>query len=678
MSMVSPFFLLPPPPLRLFVNCSNVMADDVLLQAEGGKLQTVACSFWTPSNTSKVSTFNLSSNVTEASLCESIGFSQCEGIFFVFTLDIVEVPDWLLLVFKSLCRLKKCTVVCNTTVIREVSSSDSGGSGDGVFKLDTRVFVHAYCSAPVSKSIAELSKLHTIRSPPELESQDLSYLQSSLVAGWRHDQFVICSSDEQTVLDGATRVFIYHALGTMPNLPDQLPCVYVLPNTPIWILNEILALLSQAGDRRDWTPGDTLNLASFQIQALASSLKLERDSAVRKMRQEKIFKTLPSLIDLALAAESREICSDLSKNVVMNAKGSLVFYHNLSIEKAVEFCKKIRAACGHVGLGHQVQEKVSEFCRLVSSQSFQKGKEFASLSAICNKLFTQNMHASLEYGIQVTRSTSSGRVISKLKWNSQLMRHVSASIYIRGVPQHNLFECWSSNGTLLATKSVHNLVESLGCFQGTACWCCYGSCNSFEVSQLSQQVSEDSESGSSSESDPSVPDKPTPKPQPRPKPKSAPSLPAKKHRNDTFTPISTSKFSFTVMHQFWSSLQSVEYDFQTLWQYLQYPDPDVDLFVSKIEHHLCQLLQYHADLYSDERFTALAPSLIGSASKIQKGAKLSTEQLRVLKEHIQRYGWLVTPVLWTRAELLLLLTAVFHPRLLFTHVIQQKEGKCFL
>ena len=252
-----------------------------------------------------MSNFLLRSSVTETDLCVAIQYNADnfpDDILCVFTLDIFDVPDWLLLVLKTFCYDKKITVVCNSKVIHVVSSVD-GGSGGGVFSLNVQFFVRAYCSASSPKSVATLAQLSSIRSTPNLSCPDLVLLKDSLVSGWHSHQVVICSSNEDVILDGATRVFIVNALRpTMSALPEKLPCVKCLPSTPIWILNEILALLSQAGDRREWTPGDTLNLASFQIEALKEAPMIERQAAVQNLRKEKVFRGCPIFIDLALAA----------------------------------------------------------------------------------------------------------------------------------------------------------------------------------------------------------------------------------------------------------------------------------------------------------------------------------------------------------------------------------------
>ena len=626
--------------------------------------------------------FTLSASVTESSLCDAIQFQDDdfpEGILCVFTLDIFDVPDWLLLVLKLFCQNKNRTVVCNTKVIH-VTQVDGGIGGDcgggGVFSLGVQVFVRAYCSASHLKSIHLLSKLSSIRSTPNLSCPDLRPLQDSLVSGWHQNHVVICSWNDDVILDGATRVFIVNALrDKIPELPSELPCVNCLPRTPIWILNEILALLSQASDRRVWTPGDTLNLASFQIEALQRSPKNVSEAAVKNMRNEKVFQNCTIFIDLAQAANSRKICTDLSKNLILK-QNQLVFYQHLSPKNTLQYLNKIKSGCDHCKVG--VEEEFLGFLQEVGEIKARKAA--SAVSALCNKIFTKFSDNSLENGIEVTLTTSRATEKFKLKWNSADFRHESASHYVCiGAAQYSRFELWSrkGKGELVATKSVHNLIEALGCIQGIALWVPETRGNSVEVTALNEPF----ESASDDSSDSDVPDAEAKKPKkPKPRPRREPSKKVppqkKKQKVAAIDPISASKFPFLAMHHLWSSLQSAEHDFQTLWQHLQYSAPDA-FFVPKMEARLLQLLQYHADLYSDPRFTDMAPRLIAGAN-IQKGAALTKVQSFALQTFLNKYGWLVTPVLWTQAELLLLLTAVFHPRLLFIHLIQKKEGKCFL
>jgi hypothetical protein len=97
-----------------------------------------------------------------------------------------------------------------------------------------------------------------------------------------------------------------------------------------------------------------------------------------------------------------------------------------------------------------------------------------------------------------------------------------------------------------------------------------------------------------------------------------------------------------------------------------------------MEARLKSLCMYHADLYSDPRFNNMGTKLIQDAKSIRKGSRPSKLQKILLVFHLIRFGWFLTPVLWTCAELLFLLTTVFDPRLLFVHVVQKNaKSVCY-
>jgi ubiquitin C-terminal hydrolase len=292
---------------------------------------------------------------------------------------------------------------------------------------------------------------------------------------------------------------------------------------------------------------------------------------------------------------------------------------------------------------------------------------------VFHEMFKGCQHKSILYGIRVEHTHAVGTVSRLvLKWNSVDMRHESKSHYICA-SQYSRFEFRDRNqNSLIASKCVASLVPELGCMQGTgAAWLCELKGHSVNVTALDSSSSSDVE-----EENVTVFDK-----QP------TVSLPIKDSKASAYSQkgnISEERetalraqriwkpcLSETLKYELWLSLESVEYNYQTLWHYIAEHQSDLSSFESKMEARLQSLCHYHADLYRDTKFIEIGTTLIKSAKDIQKGSNVTPLQKTLLLQFFNEYGWFLTPVLWNRAELLFLLVFVFDPRLLFVEVIQK-------
>jgi len=287
-----------------------------------------------------------------------------------------------------------------------------------------------------------------------------------------------CSTDGTVLLDGATRVFLLNdILRQGGSVTVELPVVQCLQQTPARIINAIIVLLSQSNDRRTWSPSDTLNLASYQIESLRNCQQEVKETAIRRLRIDKMFNGLDQFIDIASVVQSRELCSELSRNLVMK-KGCVFFFKNLTTKTFLDHCKKVSA--GSVFTGKPRVDLMSKFVSNLQSQS---------VPDVLHEMFKGCQHDSILYGIRVDHTHAVGTVSRLvLKWNSDNMRHESKSHYICA-SQYNRFEFRDRNqNRLIASKFVASLVRELGCMQGTAdppaAWLCELKGHSVNVTAL--------------------------------------------------------------------------------------------------------------------------------------------------------------------------------------------------
>ena len=582
------------------------------------------------------------------------------------TLNNVEEPKWLMNLLQGFCQSKQVAAICNVKVLQPVEESAQNAL---VFDLDLVGFVKSYCSPVAVKSVIELSSLETIRGPPAADTLDLITLKSSLLTGWRQEQVAICSSDGRMLLDGATRVFVLKSMKVagVPGVPVDLPVVTCLSQTPAWIINQILVLLSQSDDRRIWSPSDTLNLAAYQIDALSQCDDSVKESAIKKMRSQKAYQGFDQFIDLALIVDSRTICSSLAENLVMK-NGAATFFKHLTTKFAVDYCKRISSGCKFTNFSFGSTLNAF-FGKLKDSSNQAK----STVLDACNYVFRDFSTDSLRFGICVTYKTPQSDQSFLLRWNPSTLRHESISHYVCAVMNYNRFEFRTlDQDILIASKSVPALVQSLGCMQGNGEWTCEQSRCLLKVIALS------SESASCQEENPNLAGIPSNRlvlgsgqagsstTSQAPRPKKSRTSDQRVQGQQCNKDLSTA-----LIHELWLSLSAVEYNIQTLWNYLKSNGSDTHSFELKMEQRLMTLCTYHADLYQDSRFNDIGLRLIKDAQSIIKGSRPSKFQKIMLVFHLIRFGWFLTPVLWTRAELLFLLTAVFDPRLLFVHVVQK-------
>ncbi len=579
------------------------------------------------------------------------------------TLNNVEEPKWLMNLLQGFCQSKQVAAICNVKVLQPVAESAQNAL---VFDLDLVGFVKSYCSPVASKSIIGLSNLETIRGPPAADNSDLIALKSSLLTGWRQEQVAICSSDGRMLLDGATRVFVLKSMKVagVP-VPSDLPVVTCLPQTPAWIINQILVLLSQSDDRRIWSPSDTLNLAAYQIDALSQCDDSVKESAIKKMRSQKAYQGFDQFVDLALIVNSRTICSRLAENLVMK-NGAATFFKNLTTKSAVEYCKRISSGCKFTNFSFD--STLNTFFGKLKVSSSREAK--STVLDACNEVFQDFSTDSLRFGICVTYTTTQSEQSFLLRWNSLTLRHESNSHYVCAVMNYSRFEFKTMDqDILIASKSVLALVPSLGCMQGNGEWTCEQRGCLLKVVAL-----ESSESASCEEknSNPGIPSKRLELVSEQASSSTTSRAPRRKKFRTSVQGQQYNKYlSTALIHELWLSLSTFEFNIQTLWNHLQTNGSDTHSFELKMEARLISLCTYHADFYQDTRFHDIGSRLIQDAKSIRKGFRPSTFQKILLVFHLIRFGWFLTPVLWTRAELLFLLTTVFDPRLLFVHVVQK-------
>jgi hypothetical protein len=603
-----------------------------------------------------------------ANFCDSLAWKNGATLI-TATVDSVEEPDWLLTLLRDVCRNKNNTVICNLKVIVLSSLNEPV-----TFDMESVEFVQSYCSSSqADQSVELLSSLATIRDPPTDEAQEeLAPLKSSLRTGWKNDHVVICSSDGKVLLDGATRVFLLNSMRSQGiDVPSKVPVVTCLPCTPAWIINAMLVSLSESADRRIWSPSDTLNLASYQVESLRSCEQKVKSTAYEKMRTMKVFHGFREFIDLAIIVNSRTICSDLARHLSLK-KGSLCFFNILSTKAAVDNCKKIVAGSAFT---HGSCEKGFDqfFTKLKVEGSGSKSAKVDStvVSNACNDVFSGFQTESLKYGIHVAYKLALGTERSvNLKWCPKTFRHQSNSHYVCASSQYSRFEIRIVNSNvLIATKLVPSLVPALGCMQGTALWLIERPDQFTELRVTALQSEVLFEDHCCLEPEAVVPASnaqlTSPVSIPHKRPRSQPlSMQVDKGWKPFLTEI--------LKYELWLSMEC--FDYNTLWRYIAAKGSDIPSFVVKMEARLRSLCLLHADLYRDTRFNDLGLRLITDARKIQQGFKPSPEQLTLLHRFCDKYGWFLTPVLWNHAELLFLLVYVFDPRLRFVHVIQ-KDAK---
>ena len=551
------------------------------------------------------------------------------------TVDSVEEPGWLLTILRHVCRTKKNTIVCNLKVIASSSQNDTF-----VFDIDVVEFVRSYCcssSQARQSSVRELSLLATIRDSPSDEAdKDLISLKSSLRTGWKVGHAVICSTDGKVLLDGATRVFLLDSmLRQGVDVPAEVPVVTCLPSTPAWIINAMLVSLSESTDRRIWSPSDTLNLASYQVDSLRFCEPNVKQNAIEKMRTMKVFMGFCEFIDLAVLVNSREICLDLARNLAMK-KGTLWFYNILSTKAAVENCKKI--VVGSNFTKEPCDKLMLQFFSKLKVLKSERGGDSTStvVSDACNDIFRNFETHSLKHGIHVEYTLESSNLRKvKLKWCSKTFRHLSNSHYVCAAPQYSRFEIRTVNpNVLIATKLVSSLVPALGCMQGSekTAWLGGNGVTNVTVTALTSDCMHEDDCDSEPESHirASVAQAPSPVTKKTARPVSA------------FKPNQILKHTHLYLphvlkQELWLSLTSVEYNFQTLWNYLKKNGSDTQSFEKKMEARLRSLCMYHADLYSDPRFNDIGSRLIQDAKSIRKGSRPSKfQKILRLRPHVSK------------------------------------------
>jgi hypothetical protein len=568
--------------------------------------------------------------------------------------------SWLKTLLSGYCRKHRCSIIYNM----EFWQISSCGESIDVYPIDYATFIDAYCRRSSAMTIQELRRIEALRYTVD---QDLKVLQSSLALhDWRRDQYVILNSEKTILLDGATRVFILADLLHKPN--DAVPVVTCLASTPAWIVNEHILNLSQTLDRRQWTPGDALNLACYKFETMEKECfpDLDFNDALKLLRKNSYFAPYANLVDLAFRIRSRTLGNVLSRNISIS-DGAMKFYNKFTVEETIGFYDRVFHGWKHLSLpiptckdnAAQFVQDVSKDCRHSESAHKKLNMQFSNQATFDN---------SRKFGVRVTK-TEAGQETSAfdLDWNSSTFCHESSIARIQHFPQ---WQHWALTvrGVRVATKAAlkSSVVPALGCMQGDAHWCCTNPLTSDGVSirylvvALSERISHKSvqEVNAHPHSDAAV-------------------KPAKRPRSDAqFTVRDNVKFfDIRAMHHV-MVLNCYSEDFKTMWNHLQdgFYSSSINDFSAKLEFKLNQLLLYHATLYHDKRFAHMAPKLIADARNIKKGKFLSEAQLLLLSDFFVTYGWLETPVLWDRAELLLLLNYVFDPHLLFVHVNQSAEG----
>jgi len=577
--------------------------------------------------------------------------------------------SWLKQLLSEYCHKHRCSLIFNM----EFWQISACGKSIDVYPIDYATFIDAYCLHSSAMTIQELRSIEALRYTVD---QDLKVLQSSLALhGWRRDQYVILNSEKTILLDGATRVFILADLLQKPN--DAVPVVTCLASTPAWIVNEHILNLSQTLDRRKLTPGDVLNLACYTFETMENECFPDVDfcAALKLLRKNSVFAPYANMVDLAFRIRSRTLGNVLSRNISIS-DGDVKFYHKFTVEETIGFYDRVFHGWKHLSLPIPTcKEKAAQFLQDVGNNC----RHPSSAHKLLNMKFSNEatFDNSRKFGVRVTK-TEAGQETSAfdLRWNSLTFCHESPTARIQHFPQ---WQHWALfvGGDRVATKAVlkSSFVPALGCMQGDAQWCCANPLTSdgviirYLVVALSEPISHESvqEVNALPHSDAAV--NPTKKPR------------SDAQSGDTQSTVrgNVKLFDIRAMHHVMVALNCYSEDFKTMWNHLQvgFYSSSINDFLAKLEFKLNQLLLYHATLYQDKRFAHMAIKLIADARNIKKGKFLSEAQLLVLRDFFVTYGWLETPVLWDRAELLLLLNYVFDPHLLFVHVNQSAEGSAY-
>jgi hypothetical protein len=568
---------------------------------------------------------------------------------------------WLKQLLSGYCLEHLCSIIFNMEFWKFLPGTNS----IDVYPIDYATFIDAYCLRSNTLTIQQLRSIEALR---YTDDHDLKVLQSALaVNGWRQDQYVILNSDKTILLDGATRVFILAELLHKPQ--DVVPVVICLASTPAWIVGEHILNLSQTLDRRKWTPGDALNLACYKFETMEKECVPDADfsAALRLLQKNSCFAPYSNLVNLAFRIRSRTLGNVLSRNISIS-DGAVKFFNKFTVEETIGFYDRVFHGWKHCSLPISTcKDKAAQFVQDVSKTCKHSVSAHKKLNMQFNdEAFFDN---SRKFGVRVTK-TEAGCVTSlfDLGWNSETFCHESSIARIQHFSQ---WQHWALivEGVRVATKAVlkSSCVPALGCMQGDAQWCCVNPRTSdgvsirYSVVALSERISHQSvqEVIATPHSDTAV-------------------TSTKRPRSDAQSTVrgNVKLFDIRGMHHVMVALNSYSEDFKTMWNHLQdgFYSRSINDFLAKLELQLNQLLLYHATLYNDKRFAHMAPLLIADARNIKKGKVLSEAQLCLLRDFFVIYGWLETPVLWDRAELLLLLNYVFDPHLLFVHVNQSAEG----
>ncbi len=85
--------------------------------------------------------------------------------------------------------------------------------------------------------------------------------------------------------------------------------------------------------------------------------------------------------------------------------------------------------------------------------------------------------------------------------------------------------------------------------------------------------------------------------------------------------------------------------------------------------------QFLARLYDNQDYIVLGNETLSLLKRYEGRQILTDSEFQTIREHLNAYGWVVSPRMWTMQEIIILCVILLDPRLFFNIILQKDRGK---
>ena len=92
-------------------------------------------------------------------------------------------------------------------------------------------------------------------------------------------------------------------------------------------------------------------------------------------------------------------------------------------------------------------------------------------------------------------------------------------------------------------------------------------------------------------------------------------------------------------------------------------------------HCLKNRCQFLARLYDNQDYIVLGDKTLSLLKGYEGRQILTDSEFQTIREHLNAYGWVVSPRMWTMQEIIIFCVILLDPRLFFNNILQKDRGK---